>query len=157
MTANADLSLNTLSHFLDRFVYKNPKKPKPKGSSAMQPGAAASDGTNVRIVKGAHDGEGMMNEEAFRKKKMKDVPVDQVFFHKYFSQKNEKEKAKAAKVAKRKGQAEDEGSDEDLDGDGDDAVEEDGKDGASSVGEGVGSGDSEGEEEIWKVRGPALF
>lgn len=26
LTATADLSQNTLSHFLDRFVYKNPKK-----------------------------------------------------------------------------------------------------------------------------------
>ncbi|KAJ7064177.1 hypothetical protein C8F01DRAFT_1081536 [Mycena amicta] len=28
LTASADLSLNTISHFLDRFVYKNPRKIK---------------------------------------------------------------------------------------------------------------------------------
>ena len=32
LTASADLSQNTLTHFLDRFVYKNPKKMKMMGS-----------------------------------------------------------------------------------------------------------------------------
>jgi CBF/Mak21 family len=51
-TATPDLGLNTLSHFLDRFMYKNPKKPKPRGVSAMQPMAAGNDeaGT-VRLVR----------------------------------------------------------------------------------------------------------
>jgi len=34
--------------FLDRLVYEKPKKPKPKGASAMQPGASAADGVNVK-------------------------------------------------------------------------------------------------------------
>ncbi|EIW51269.1 CBF-domain-containing protein [Trametes versicolor FP-101664 SS1] len=36
ITSSPDLSQNTLSHFLDRFIYKNAKKPKPKGSSAIR-------------------------------------------------------------------------------------------------------------------------
>ena len=40
LPSSPDLSLHTLNHFLDRFVYKNPKKLKKKGSSAMQPVSA---------------------------------------------------------------------------------------------------------------------
>ncbi|KAF7321582.1 CBF domain-containing protein [Mycena kentingensis (nom. inval.)] len=52
VTASVDLSLSTISHFLDRFVYKNPKKIKAnrstnvvmgKGLSAMQPRARKRD------------------------------------------------------------------------------------------------------------------
>ena len=79
LTANADLSLNTLSHFLDRFVYKNPKKPKPKGASAMQPGAVPADGTSVKIVKGAQGTKDeVVNAETFWSKDISGVPADQV-------------------------------------------------------------------------------
>ncbi|KAH9895791.1 CBF/Mak21 family-domain-containing protein [Cubamyces lactineus] len=103
ITGSPDLSLNTLSHFLDRFVYKNPKKPKPKGSSAMQP--AASDGAKgVTLVKGEVAGLGVpVNDERFWKRRVEDIPVDQRFFHTYFTRKAEKERQKAAKVSKRKG------------------------------------------------------
>ncbi|TDL17071.1 CBF-domain-containing protein [Rickenella mellea] len=109
LTANADLSLNTLSHFLDRFVYKNPKRPKPRGSSAMQPAAAAQDGTGVRLTKGSQaDGAAMLNHETFWTQNLKNISVDQVFFHKYFSQRQEKVKAKGEKVGKRKANKSDE-------------------------------------------------
>jgi ribosome biogenesis protein MAK21 len=83
VTATADLGLNTLSHFLDRFVYKNPKKPKPRGASAMQPMAAAHDETGmVRLVRGVGGpGTGTVNEEGFWKKPVAEVPVDQVRAH----------------------------------------------------------------------------
>ena len=74
--------MNTLSHFLDRFVYKNPKKAKSKGSSAMQPAASASDGTGVKLMKGeVSDVAGLMNEQAFLRRKAQDIPVDQVSKH----------------------------------------------------------------------------
>ena len=82
LTASADLSQNTLSHFLDRFVYKNPKQLKTgdsaggKGASAMQPSASAIDG--VKLIKGEVGVESMVNEAAFLKKHVQDVPVDQV-------------------------------------------------------------------------------
>jgi ribosome biogenesis protein MAK21 len=94
LTASADLSQNTLSHFLDRFVYKNPKKlkagenanesatAKAKGASAMQPAASGLDGTGVKLMKGEvlqGDG-GLVNEDAFLRKKAEDVPPDQVSF-----------------------------------------------------------------------------
>ncbi|KAI0349845.1 CBF-domain-containing protein [Trametes cingulata] len=104
ITGSPDLSLNTLSHFLDRFVYKNPKKPKPKGSSAMQPSAATDTAKGVTLVKGEVPGLGVpVNDERFWKRRVEDVPVDQVFFHTYFTRKAEKERQKAAKVSKRKG------------------------------------------------------
>lgn len=88
LTASADLSQNTLSHFLDRFVYKNPKKlkatenamgtGKSKGASAMQPAASGLDGVGVKLMKGEVDDEGLMNEDGFLKKRAEDVPVDQV-------------------------------------------------------------------------------
>jgi ribosome biogenesis protein MAK21 len=81
LTASADLSQNTLSHFLDRFVYKNPKKAKAgeavgKGASAMQPAASAVEG--VKLAKGEVGAAVMVNDPRFLKKKTSDVPVDQV-------------------------------------------------------------------------------
>ncbi|KAF8493588.1 CBF/Mak21 family-domain-containing protein [Gautieria morchelliformis] len=123
VTATADLGLNTLSHFLDRFVYRNAKKPRPKGTSAMQP-AAHDDGTGMvhaGKVAGAID---FVNAEGFRKRDEDDVPADQVFFHKFFSQKHEKEQARAGKAGKRLGKRKDDGEEDDDDEAGGSGVEE---------------------------------
>ncbi|KAJ6620285.1 hypothetical protein B0H10DRAFT_2163550 [Mycena sp. CBHHK59/15] len=90
LTASADLSLNTISHFLDRFVYKNPKKLKPnannanvvvgkgKGASAMQPAASGLEGGGVKLMKGEMgDMEDRVNEGSFLRRKEADIPVDQ--------------------------------------------------------------------------------
>ncbi|KAL5489969.1 MAK21 [Sanghuangporus weigelae] len=153
LTANADLSLNTLSHFLDRFVYRNPKKPRPKGASAMQPSAAASthDGTSIRILKGTTTDAAVINDERFWKKDIRNVPVDQVFFHKYFSKKNEKVLAKAEKLSKRKGgEASEDENDDDDEGEtekADDARSEQGSDNDEKDDD----DESEGEAEIWEA------
>lgn len=80
LTASADLAQNTLGHFLDRFVYKNPKKAgaKPKGDSAMQPAANPVDSTSVRLLKGDVEQDAPVNEERFWRKRKEDVPVDEV-------------------------------------------------------------------------------
>ncbi|KAF9260990.1 CBF-domain-containing protein [Marasmius fiardii PR-910] len=131
--ASADLSLNTLSHFLDRFVYKNPKKiststdangttTKAKGSSAMQPAGSAIEG--VKLVKGetaASSGEMLMNEEQFLRKRAEDVPVDQLFFHKFFTRKREREQGSRSKGGKEEGIEDD--SDGVSEGDGEEDVE----------------------------------
>ncbi|KAG6888162.1 hypothetical protein C0995_010173 [Termitomyces sp. Mi166 len=145
LTASADLSQNTLSHFLDRFVYKNPKKAKQdvskaKGVSAMQPAASGLDGTGVKLLRGEVEDPALMNEAEFLKKRAEDVPADQLFYHKYFSQKSERDKAKAAKVGKRKSQEEEDDvaeSDEDQEevANADDSDDEEDKD----------------EAEIWKA------
>jgi ribosome biogenesis protein MAK21 len=86
-SASPDLSLNTLGHFLDRFVYKNPKKRKNqgegedgsgkiKGGSAMQPAASCVDG--VKLVKGVGAMEERVNEEGWWKRNVEDISVDQV-------------------------------------------------------------------------------
>lgn len=139
ITGSPDLSLNTLSHFLDRFVYKNPKKPKPKGQSAMQPSLDnASSAHGVTLVKG-EVGLGLpVNDGKFWKRRVEDVPVDQVFFHTYFVQKEEREKKKAEKVGKRKGKRGQEGSD----------LEESESEDAASEAESIGGGDDDVEEEV---------
>ncbi|KAJ7460928.1 CBF/Mak21 family-domain-containing protein [Mycena galericulata] len=168
ITASADLSLNTISHFLDRFVYKNPKKVKPnannanvvigkgKGASAMQPAASGLEGGGVKLMKGEMgDMEERVNEGGFLRKKESDVPVDQLFFHKFFSRKSEKEKAKSAKSDRRKKGGDDSDSDDSDEGDetgeemdltGDEAkkardTDEFGEDDDSDL----------GEDEIWKA------
>lgn len=83
LTSTSDLTLNTLSHFLDRFVYRNPKKQTAKGSSAMQPdGNEGGDpDTMVVRIKGKGIGkEEFANDEKFWRRKVGDVPVDQVSF-----------------------------------------------------------------------------
>ena len=79
VTAAADLSLNTLAHFLDRFVYKNPKRPKPKGASAMQPAASVSEAAGgVKLLKGeVADAAPPVNDEKWWRRRIEDVPVDQ--------------------------------------------------------------------------------
>ncbi|KAK0208967.1 CBF/Mak21 family-domain-containing protein [Desarmillaria ectypa] len=147
LTASADLSLNTLSHFLDRFVYKNPKKSvTTKGASAMQPAASGLDGTGVKLMKGDSSGNVLVNDAAFMKMRIQDVPVDEVFFHKFFARKNERNQSKAEKDAS---------EDEDEDEDGDEGSGEDMDltgDEAAAAGEQVAEGsESEDEDEIWKA------
>lgn len=68
-------------------MYKNPKKrkvnsngdmesEKGKGASAMQPAASALNGTRVKLMKGIW--EAQMNDGGFLKRRVEDVPVDQV-------------------------------------------------------------------------------
>ncbi|KAI1303890.1 hypothetical protein EDD11_005296 [Mortierella claussenii] len=134
---------HALIHFLNRMVYKNPKKQRDdvntalgtKGSSIMQP-MAAHRGMSIMLKKGGGN-DVNVNTEAFWRKKEEDVPVDQMFFHKYFTQK------KAMKPVSRKG-AKSAGSDDDEDDftskskkGGDDDNEDDGSD--------------MDEDEVWKA------
>ena len=160
LTSTPDLALNTLSHFLDRFVYKNPKKQssKQKGSSAMQPAAGdAVSGGGVRLIKGEvgddlgrNSGRGVtVNDEKWWKRRVEDVPIDQVFFHRYFNQKSKLERVRAAKAKKRKGKGDEEDSEVEPIEDGDEEKE-------GEVDEDEGSDDgseksSEEEAEIWTV------
>ncbi|KAF8152290.1 CBF/Mak21 family-domain-containing protein [Crassisporium funariophilum] len=158
LTASADLSQNTLSHFLDRFVYKNPKQvktgeaPGGKGASAMQPAASAIEG--VKLIKGEAGHEEMVNASAFLKRKTKDVPVDQLFFHQYFTRKDEREKAKASKIGKRKDDKEDSSEDEEEDDEVAQELEGD-ADTPKKVDEDFDEADEDAsdadEEEIWKA------
>lgn len=79
LTTSPDLALHTLAHFLDRFVFKNPKKARAKGSSAMQPSAAGIDGggEGVRRVRGEAQ-EAPVNEDGWWRRGVGSVPADQV-------------------------------------------------------------------------------
>ncbi|ORY34646.1 CBF/Mak21 family-domain-containing protein [Naematelia encephala] len=151
LTGSSDISLNTLVAFLDRFVYRNPKKTlQPKGASIMQP-AAASDrtGTIVRSKGARAADESFVNSEAFWRKKVEQVPVDQLFFHKFFSSKLA-QKESSRKKSKRQDDSDEDESDAELPGS---VASIEG----SEVDDDEGEGDEEEEDsdaeeaEIWKV------
>ncbi|CBQ70989.1 related to MAK21-protein required for 60S ribosomal subunit biogenesis [Sporisorium reilianum SRZ2] len=88
ITTNADLSLNTLSHFLDRFVYRNPKqKASLRGASAMQPQAQVGSGVTRSRTHALNENE-FFNTEAFWKQRADSIPADQLFFHTFFNLKS---------------------------------------------------------------------
>lgn len=87
MPPKPDLSLNTLIHFLDRFVYRNPKATiAPRGTSIMQPMAGGDSGALlVSAYSNKSSTKQPVNSEAFWKQASEQVNADEVFFHKYFS------------------------------------------------------------------------
>lgn len=90
-----DLGLYTLSHFLDRFVYKNAKqKPQTKGSSIMQPLGGAHTGSLLVRSTNLVDTTVPANTENWLGKKIEDIKPDEKFFHQYFSTKVNKLKTK---------------------------------------------------------------
>ncbi|KAE8376294.1 CBF/Mak21 family-domain-containing protein [Aspergillus bertholletiae] len=99
MSGKPDMTIHTLMHFLDRFVYKTPKaSAATRGASIMQPlaGSEAQD----RLVSGTKQTQDLpLNSEAFWKKKAADVAAEDVFFHEYFNR-VEKDKDKGRKKAK---------------------------------------------------------
>lgn len=114
-----DLSSHTLIHFLDRFVYRNPKSTTAaRGASIMQPipssFAGRSDGVLLTPAASLRQkAKQPVNSEAFWKQAADDVGADEVFFHRYFSKLGKgREKAREKKERKKKA-AEEEGSDDD--------------------------------------------
>ncbi|KAJ6076386.1 hypothetical protein N7499_008367 [Penicillium canescens] len=99
MSGKPDLTLHTLTHFLDRFVYRTPKASAPsRGASIMQPLAGGE--TADRLVEAGKKAQNELplNTEAFWKKKAADVAAEDVFFHEYFTRVNkDKEKVRAKK------------------------------------------------------------
>jgi len=119
MPPKPDLSLNTLSHFLDRFVYRNPKANKAlKGASIMQPMAGGdSSALLVSAYSNKDSRRQPVNSEAFWKQDTSKVGADEVFFHKYFSTLGRgKEKAKKRKADKKKDEerSESEGDEDEI-------------------------------------------
>ncbi|CAG8468964.1 7721_t:CDS:10, partial [Dentiscutata heterogama] len=95
-----ELHHHTLSHFLDRFVYRNPKKnDRIKGGNPLLQPTVASEPGMVVMKKGTgiSKDEINVNSDEFWRRKLDDVPEDQVFFHKYFTQKNEGKQVKKVK------------------------------------------------------------
>jgi len=119
MPPKPDLVSHTLTHFLDRFVYRNAKaktETQQRGGSIMQP-LSGEDNKGILISNRAGPtSQQSVNSEAFWRKKVEDVAVDEVFFHKYFSQIG-KGKQSAADKKKKANAAEGSGDEEDADED----------------------------------------
>lgn len=113
MQGKPDLTLHTLSHFLDRFVYRNPKASSGlRGSSIMQP-LAGGDGSGLLVTAGrTGKGQEPVNSEKFWKKRSEEVSAEDAFFHDYFNlrgkDKSESRKAKKKADDKDKADSEDE-------------------------------------------------
>ncbi|KAK0524621.1 RNA-binding ribosome biosynthesis protein mak21 [Tilletia horrida] len=167
ITANPDLNTSSLSHFLDRFVFRNPKAKAPaaKGASIMQPGSGLGTGDltagvgvdDVNVVnlkgRGVSKEEDVMNPK-FWKKSRENVPVDQIFFHQYFQQKQAREKGAALGKGK-DGNANEDDVDALLDQDehqGESGADTDADEDEDAGGDGeVLDEDEYGEEEIWEA------
>ncbi|KAI8622239.1 CBF/Mak21 family-domain-containing protein [Chytriomyces sp. MP71] len=172
-TAYDPLQNHTLARFLDRFVFKNPKKVTSayRGSSLMQPrppgmsggafdaetGAATGNliaGARKRGVVLEEEGEDKVamdddpvNSGAYLNRGREKIPVDELFFYDYFTEK----KARSSTLKKKKGKSSD-----DVDTFGEVADSEDGD--AIDDGDDVGDADEPAddandleEDEIWSA------
>ncbi|KAF8440099.1 CBF/Mak21 family-domain-containing protein [Terfezia claveryi] len=161
MPNKPDLSLHTLTHFLDRFVFRNPTtRNTSRGHSIMQPllNAGTEAKGMVLSIRGTGKTQQSINSEQFRAKNLEDVAPDEVFFHKYFNQRATATKDQKKKDKKKDSEDEEEeiwsamvGSRPELEADGEDVDMDDLGLGNMSEGEEEsdigGSGDECGEGE----------
>ncbi|KAK6542118.1 hypothetical protein TWF694_007885 [Orbilia ellipsospora] len=102
MPSKPDLSLHSLTHFLDRFVYRNAKSAAThKGSSIMQPLAGGDTRGMILSTKTAGRGLVPVNSDAFSNMKEEDVKEDEVFFHRFFAMRKQGDSGKKKKEKKR--------------------------------------------------------
>lgn len=82
-----DLANHTLMHFLDKFVYRNPKAEESKrGGSIMQPILASGSASHiVASGKAAARQQSVVNSSSFWNLKPDQVSAEDVFFHEYFA------------------------------------------------------------------------
>ena len=111
MPAKPSLEMHTLISFLDRFVYRNPKKSDEiaRGPSIMQP-LSMGDVSRRHLILVDKTFPLPVNKEAFWKMEGDKIGADKVFFHKYFNTKEKgAESVKKKKIdKKRKADSEDE-------------------------------------------------
>ncbi|WFC94021.1 RNA-binding ribosome biosynthesis protein mak21 [Malassezia brasiliensis] len=135
VSSNPDLTLNTLMHFLDRFVFRNPKKVSAvKGSSIMQPALSGGDLDADVVVRRTQVPLDYVNSAAFWNQDPENVPADQQFFLQYFQTKQ-----------KRAGQAPAPAENQDEATSADEAAS------ADETSDAELSTDDEEEKEIWKA------
>ena len=89
-----DPASHTMSHFLDRFAYRNPKPPRdpssgdPKalhGSSIMQPALASTATADHFIAHRVQQIAQPVSSEDFWRRRAEEVAPEDVFFHRYFN------------------------------------------------------------------------
>jgi ribosome biogenesis protein MAK21 len=102
-------------HFLDKFVYRNPKAEESKrGGSIMQPILASGSASHiVASTKAAARQQPMVNSSSFWSLKPDQVSAEDVFFHEYFARVGKSGEAARAKKTPRDDQA---GSDDEAAG-----------------------------------------
>ncbi|KAK3984286.1 putative ribosome biogenesis protein [Cladorrhinum sp. PSN332] len=112
-----DLANHTLMHFLDKFVYRNPKAEDSKrGGSIMQP--ALASGSAAHIVasnKAGTQRQKVVNSASFWNLKPEQVSAEDVFFHEYFTRMGkpgQPEKAKKPAKTEAPGSDDEEAEDE---------------------------------------------
>ncbi|KAK3330272.1 CBF/Mak21 family-domain-containing protein [Apodospora peruviana] len=98
-----DLPSHTLIHFLDKFVYRNPKAAESKrGGSIMQPVLGSGSGSHgVVSSKAGAKQQPLVNSASFWNLRPEQVSAEDAFFHEYFARIGKPgEAVKAKKVAK---------------------------------------------------------
>ena len=102
-----ELANHTLMHFLDKFVYRNPKtSDSSRGGSIMQPVLAAGSSSHiVSSGKATAKTQALVNSSSFWNLKLDQVAAEDVFFHEYFAQVGKPGQA-AAKTKKERKQEE---------------------------------------------------
>jgi ribosome biogenesis protein MAK21 len=117
METKPDPTTFSLTHFLDRFIYRNARSKASglRGSSIMQPLAGAP--TSDLLIKDRYAGrnEEPLNNESFWQKSREDIAPDEVFFHQYFEKATRKKSRaeKRATKAKNKDEDDESGTDDD--------------------------------------------
>ncbi|KAI9886306.1 MAG: hypothetical protein M1823_001915 [Watsoniomyces obsoletus] len=119
-----DLSLHTLIHFLDRFVYRNVKSnPALRGASVMQPLHGDNEHGVLLLNRDSGKAQAPLNTAEFLAKRVEDISVDEVFFHKYFAQVDGR-RGHSNRSTKKKPKSRDDDDDEAEDDDDDDDDDE---------------------------------
>jgi len=96
-----DLANHTLMHFLDKFVYRNPKAEESKrGGSIMQPILASGSSSHVLASsKAAARQQPVVNSSSFWNLNPEQVSAEDVFFHEYFARVGKHGESSRAKEA----------------------------------------------------------
>lgn len=115
MPPKPDLASHTLSHFLDKFVYRNAKASStaPRGSSIMQPLAGGDSHGQLLSNRSSMGAKESLNSESFWRRKAEDVAVEDAFFHKYFTQIGKVKQTPSSKKSHNINELEQDGEDED--------------------------------------------
>ena len=116
MPPKPTLDSHTLIKFLDRFVYRNPKKVTGKmhGASIMQP-MAGGDASGLLVSASATGYKPPVNSDAFYKRSSDKVEAEDAFFHKYFSTKAQGKESAKQRKEKKKGAEDDSEAETDED------------------------------------------
>ncbi|KAI9735285.1 MAG: hypothetical protein M1834_001876 [Cirrosporium novae-zelandiae] len=119
MPGKPDLTLHTMIHFLDRFVYRNMKSSSKttRGASIMQPLAATDSSGLLVSASTGNKGRTPVNSQWFRDLKSEDVKAEDVFFHDYFrrlGKGKESNKAKEKKTGEEKEGDSEDGEEEEI-------------------------------------------